>query len=177
MTKHRAVPPQRKDALHLSADVILFDDIYPVRTQAVDRFAVSNYFTPGDKSGVVLHSIHLSFRKTFRNRIEESIPASTILVRRLLNPARTPEILSGLGSIAEIFLGELWQLLTTQGHGGIGALSTSRAANLAYVRNEENRLIEVNVDWCGGGWLVAASSTKCRTEWPANTRVLSRCMS
>jgi hypothetical protein len=113
----------------------------------LDRFAIKREVEPGD---------------------------FTFQVQHLTRPASDFQVISALGRREETRLADLWCLLQRQPRGESGALLTSAAPNIFYVRDARGVVGAVDVIWGGAGWEIGASPLQQLPRWPAQARVISR---
>ena len=154
----------------------LLELIGTVTVPATQRFIAREKFiaNTGRKAPVKISYLGSNFLEWFLNKVEEPRPEAQLRYAKLRKYSVDHPILTELGNSAETTLAEIFQLMLNQPNGENGALLTNSYANIFYVRDSNNELRAVYVDWVGGGWYVFARSVGLPYEWRGGRRVFSR---
>lgn len=113
-----------------------------------------------------------TFARRFAVKVETADDTS-LQTHVLNNPANAARIVDELGNRAESRLADIWCLLKLQANGESGALQTSSAPNLFFVRDGAGDLGVIDALWGGAGWEIGASPIGNPRAWTPGTRVFS----
>ncbi len=152
----------------------LLELVKKVSTTATEKFAAAEHFKKGTTKGVQIAWLGDDFKSAFGKKVEENVPAGSLLVHTLLRASLDPPIITALGDNHETTLAELWQLLAAQPNGENGTLLTNGYANIFYIRDTEGTLWAVGALWSSDGWDVYANSVEDPCRWGSGFQVLSR---
>ncbi len=143
-----------------------------------EKFIVEDNFVVNtdDSVFVIIFYIGGNFKSWFINKIEDTFATSIIYGRNLIKNSVDKPILNELGGQekAETTLTEIYAMMKNQSDGKVGNLLTKGSANIFYVRDINNTLRAVGVDWNDDGWRVGACSVEDPRAWNAGDRVFSR---
>jgi hypothetical protein len=149
----------------------------PPSTAAIphaESFIASEHFkediTP--TAPVKISWLGATFARRFAVKVEAADDTS-LQTHVLNNPSNSGQILGELGARAESKLADIWCLLRLQANGESGALQTSSAPNLFFVRDGAGDLGVVDALWGGAGWEIGASPVGNQRAWTSGTRVFS----
>ena len=139
---------------------------------AEDKFVVNT----DKKAKVKISYVGDNFINWFLKKTEEPFPGGAVYGRKLNQNSVDGPILAELGGEekAETTLTEIYAMMLTQPNGENGKLLNIGNANIFYVRDINNTLRAVGVDWSGGGWGVCAYSVEDSCVWGADYCVFSR---
>lgn len=135
--------------------------------------ADDTFFTK--KTGVKITYVGDNFKSWFAGKVEESVEPAQLSPFKLTKDALGRDIIAELGGeeAAEVNLVDVWRLMERQANGENGALLTNGWSNIFYVRDKDNVLRAVGVDWDSNGWGVGADVLAYNT-WRADCVVFSR---
>lgn len=119
-------------------------------------FCAGPYRMPGVQSSTTI-KIMLRYQVLNKRLVDES------LINQLGGEAK-----------AEITLAEIAACMQNQASGDHGALLTNGYSNIFYVRDVNDVLRAVRVDWADGGWGVRAFSLEGSGGWNQDRQVFSR---
>ncbi|MBB4372029.1 hypothetical protein GGD63_004833 [Bradyrhizobium sp. cir1] len=149
----------------------------PPSTAAIpvaESFVASEHFrediTPN--APVKISWLGATFARRFAVKVETTDDTS-LQTHVLNNPVNAAQIADELGARAESKLADIWCLLKLQANGESGALQTSSAPNLFFVRDGAGDLGVVDALWGGAGWEIGASPLRNPRAWTPGTRVFS----
>ena len=152
---------------------VLLQGVTAVTVNDVSKFVAADAFGSDNPDGIQFE-LWPKFKEFFLNKIEENIPASKLIVCRLIEATLDEQIVVELGDHAETTLAHLYELIKGQANGQAGPLHSS-CMNIFYIRNIRGELWTVNVDWKSNrGWNVFADSIKYPNRWPVGTQIFSR---
>lgn len=134
----------------------------------------------GHKAKVKISYIGDNFKEWFLDgsgKIEELIIEETILnCHKLCRAEVDAPIIAELGgeAMAETTLTQMFSLMEKQASGEAGVLLNNGYANIFYIKDISGALCAVRVDWCGGGWVVGATTVGFPYGWLDGYQVFSR---
>ncbi|MGX1320964.1 hypothetical protein AB7M17_004417 [Bradyrhizobium sp. USDA 377] len=149
----------------------------PPSTAAIpltESFVANKHFREdiAPTASVKISWLGATFARRFAVKVETADDTS-LQTHVLNNPANAARIVDELGARAESKLADIWCLLKLQANGESGALQTSSAPNLFFVRDGAGDLGVVDALWGGAGWEIGASPLGSPRAWTAGTRVFS----
>ena len=150
-----------------------------VKLPAQPSFVARDHFKvdTGKKAVVKIAWMGSNFENNFLGKTEEAVDETELAIRKLKKDLLDKEIRPELGSDKEeITLSQFYALLAKQGGGQQGELLVNGYANIAYIRDQNDKLWAVHARWYsdGGGWYVSARSVTYPRRWYAGRRVVSR---
>lgn len=132
--------------------------IIPARSEefvAKDFFAVNTE----DKSKVKINSIDEEFEKLYLGKKEKPFSGSTLAVHGLTTLASDEIIIAKIGAEkVETTLYEIYAFMAEQSSASNGGCGKFIALNYFYVRDINDELGLVGIDWVGNGWDVHSDS-------------------
>ncbi|MCP3374670.1 hypothetical protein [Bradyrhizobium cajani] len=154
------------------------EPVDPPSTAAIPRnesFVASEHFKEGiaPTAPVKISWLGATFVRRFAVKAEP-VDDTSLQTHVLNKSSNAAEILGQLGVRAESRLADIWCLLTLQANGETGALQTSSAPNIFFVRDGVGELGVVDALWGGAGWEIGASPVGNQRAWTSGTRVFSR---
>jgi hypothetical protein len=144
---------------------------------AIASFVAKEKFRERDTTDdVKIASLSDNFKSNFLGKKETDIASATLRIQKLRESSRDELILAALGEAAETELAQFWELLKSQGSGQYGMLLLNGWANIAYIRDEKDKLWAVGVRWLAdfNGWVVEAWSVESPRKWLVGNQVVSR---
>uniref|UniRef100_Q07R16 Uncharacterized protein n=1 Tax=Rhodopseudomonas palustris (strain BisA53) TaxID=316055 RepID=Q07R16_RHOP5 len=137
-------------------------------------FAAEQHFRENfPAGGVAIAWLGATFKQRFIAKTEQPALPTTLQPFHLRRAARASEIAVWLGDRGETTLGDLWCLLKVQPNGEAGALATTSAPNLFFIRDRDGKLWTVDVLWGGPGWEIGASAIDGDRPWDAGAQAFS----
>jgi len=156
------------------------DLLMPVASKtatAVTTFVVAEYFKTdtSKKAKLKIMALGNDFREQFLGKVEENIPARTLIVTELQEHCRSQDILALLGERAETALAHIFELLCDQRNGETGALNVDGRVNVVYARDTTGTLRDMSLTWFNQprGWRIESFSIDPPHGWPRTFRVVS----
>ena len=157
------------------ASSALLDFVASVAVPGIERFSAADTFQEHQPPlQVQVAWLGDNFRKHFLNAIEVHVPAGTLDVYRLRQPARDDSIAAALGGQREAKLYDVWTLINCQSQGKIDLLLTDGTPNFFYVRDSAGVIWAVDAVWGGAGWEIGASPLQDPRPWGRGRQVILR---
>lgn len=143
------------------------------------KFIVAKHFVfdVSVSAKVKLGFFDRNFSDNFFGKVEENIPLTDLFVADLMEDCLGGTVLRELGDRVDTTLYNLWHLLALQPNGEErGVLLTNGSTNLFYIKDAEEKLRAVMVDWNArrGYWCVYAYLASNPHRWSKGDRVVSR---
>ena len=156
------------------------DLLMPVTSKtakAIATFVVTEYFKmdSSKKARCKIMALGNDFRENFLGKVEENIPARTLVVSELQEHSRSQDILALLGDRAETALAHVFELLCDQRNGETGALNADGRGNVVYARDMTGTLRDMSLTWFNQprGWFIDSFEIGGQHGWPRTSRVVS----
>lgn len=139
---------------------------------AKDKFVVDI----SEESRVKISRLGNNFKEWFLGKCEDPFSGGTVYGRKINKGSVDGPILTELGGQekAETTLTETYAMMSAQPNGKSGDLLNNGFANVFYVRDINNTLRAVRLNWDGDGWIVDAHSVKDPIDWHVRYRVFCR---
>jgi len=152
----------------------LLEPISTINVAGTSKFVARDHFKPGEVEGVKIGYLSDNFKSHFLKKVEENVPQAQLKSRKLKQSSLDPPIITALGDNHETYLAQLWELLKAQPKGESGTLLTNGYANIFYIRDADNILWAVDMDWRDGSWGVDAYSIGYPGRWSGGDQVFGR---
>lgn len=141
-----------------------------------EKFAAGRHFKENISSvaEVRISWLGATFMRRFAVKVEDDTVDVRLRIHVLSRSSSDTQIIAELDDRHETKLADLWCLLKLQASGQDGALQTSAAPNIFFVRDAAGVLGVVDAIWGGAGWEIGASQVEGQPRWPAGSHVISR---
>lgn len=125
-----------------------------------EKFLASGNFiiNISENTSVKISYLGKNFPLWFMGKVESDIPHSTLSYSRLIKNANDNEIIDALGDAEKVnvFLAEMFYLMSLQPYGEEGVLLNNGGVNFFYIKDTSGTLRTIRLLWQDGGWGIHA---------------------
>lgn len=151
--------------------------ITAVIVPASNEFIARDYFKVdmSDAAVVKIFCLRDNFKAWLLNKTEPARIELSLRCHKLCKDSTSRLIIAELGgeAMAETTIAEMYTMMERQKNGESGELLTNGSANIFYIRDIQEVLCAVRINWNGDGWDVDAESVADTNIWFTHNQIFS----